>query len=97
MAALVFGGFLPGSAYSQQPAPASQEPGWIPVVIARGALREQIDATPIEERPYRPLHFYGNTIRRRHYRGTSMPRFGEVLATPARIMTPRSPSEVFEK
>ena len=34
------------------------EPGWLGVVIARGELREQIEATPILDRPYRPLHFY---------------------------------------
>lgn len=69
----------------------SEEPGWLPVVFARGALREEIDATPIELRPYRPLHFYGNTVRRLHYRGTPWPRFQEVLATPVRIV--RRPSQ----
>jgi hypothetical protein len=33
-------------------------------VVAFGAEREAIKRTPIEERPYRPLHFYGNTVRR---------------------------------
>ncbi len=56
-----------------QPARA-EEPGWSPVVIARGPQRAQIEATPIELRPYRPLHFYGNTLRRMHYRGTALPR-----------------------
>ena len=49
------------------------EPGWSPVVIATGAYRQQLQATPIELRPYRPFHFYGNTVRRRHYRGTVVP------------------------
>lgn len=60
------------------------EPGWLPVVIATGPLRTQIDATPIEQRPYRPLHFYGNTIRRVYYRGTPLPRVGEMAALPFR-------------
>jgi hypothetical protein len=30
--------------------------------------REQIKRTPIEQRPNRPLHVYGNSIRRRHQR-----------------------------
>lgn len=32
-----------------------------------------MDALPITERPYRPLHFYGNTVRRLHYRGQALP------------------------
>jgi hypothetical protein len=47
---------------------AAQEPGWSPVVVARGDMRRQIQATPILERPYRPMHFYGNAVRRAHYR-----------------------------
>ena len=39
------------------PASSAQEPGWSGVVIARGEMRQQIEATPILERPYRPLHF----------------------------------------
>lgn len=35
-------------------------------IIATGAEREQIRATPILERENRPLHFYGNTVRRIH-------------------------------
>lgn len=55
---------------------AAAEPGWSSVVIPTGEYREQIKSLPIEQRPYRPLHFYGNTIRRSHYRGNpiAMPR-----------------------
>ncbi len=52
------------------------EPGWSPVVIATGEYRESIRSMPIETRPYRPLHFYGNTRRRIHYRGTPFPWVG---------------------
>lgn len=38
-------------------------------VIARGAQREAIKSQPILKRQNRPLHFYGNTVRRRHARG----------------------------
>ncbi|MCB9922788.1 MAG: hypothetical protein H6822_11440 [Planctomycetaceae bacterium] len=38
-------------------------------VIARGAEREAIKSQHILDRPYRPGHFYGNTVRRRHARG----------------------------
>jgi hypothetical protein len=44
-----------------------------PGVIARGDERARLQNTPIEQRPYRPLHFYGNTVRRRHYRSVSRP------------------------
>jgi hypothetical protein len=37
-------------------------------VIAFGAERQEIRSTPILERENRPLHFYGNTVRRRHTR-----------------------------
>ncbi len=38
-------------------------------IIAFGETKRQIEATPILDRPYRPLHFYGNTVRRRNSRG----------------------------
>ena len=63
----------------------TQEPGWIPIVFAPSELQERIDATPIEQRPYRPLHVYGNTVRRVYYRGTPMPRFRELIALPVRV------------
>jgi len=42
-------------------------------IIAFGAERQQIRETPILERENRPLHFYGNTVRRRHTRQTTAP------------------------
>jgi len=42
-----------------------------PQIIARGENREQVQNTPILERPNRPLHVYGNTVRRRHHRSVS--------------------------
>lgn len=44
--------------------------GFDPRVITFGDARDQIKSTPIEKRPYRPLHVYGNSIRRRHSRTT---------------------------
>ena len=58
---------------------AAQEPGWSGNVIAFGQQRAQIEATPIIHRNYRPFHFYGNTVRRRYYRGTAVPRPNEVV------------------
>jgi len=53
---------LPGTA------PAASPSGFDPRVITFGAEREQIKSTPIEKRPNRPLHVYGNTVRRRNSR-----------------------------
>ena len=48
--------------------------GWLPVVVARGELKQEIESTPIVDRPNRPFHVYGNTVRRRYYRGAATPR-----------------------
>jgi hypothetical protein len=42
--------------------------------VVIGEARDKIKATPIEDRPYRPLHVYGNTLRRRHTRGSAQPQ-----------------------
>ncbi len=68
--------------------PAGSEPGWAPQVVLRGEERERLQATPILERPYRPLHFYGNTVRRLHYRGTPLPTVRETAELPV-LMTIR--------
>ncbi|MEO1991169.1 MAG: hypothetical protein ABGW78_04490 [Pirellulales bacterium] len=61
---------------SSKAAPAVGKTGFDPRIIAFGESREQIKNTPIEKRAYRPLHVYGNTVRRRHYRNapSSRPR-----------------------
>lgn len=48
--------------------------GFDPRIIMFGEAREQIQNTPIEQRPYRPLHVYGNTLRRRQSRSGSQSR-----------------------
>ena len=45
-----------------------------PRIVTFGESRDQIKATPITKRPNRPLHVYGNTVRRRHSRSPSSPR-----------------------
>ncbi|GDX95702.1 hypothetical protein LBMAG47_13660 [Planctomycetia bacterium] len=47
--------------------------GFDPRVVVIGEARDKLKATPIEDRPYRPLHVYGNTMRRRHTRATPQP------------------------
>jgi hypothetical protein len=44
-----------------------------PRVVTFGESREQIKSTPITQRPNRPLHVYGNTVRRRHQRAVTPP------------------------
>ena len=67
-----------------------------PVVPAGGEARltadqltrSHIRSLPIEARPNRPIHFYGNAVRRRHHRAASptptRPLPGPTMATPAR-------------
>ena len=61
---------------SSRPVRGNSPTGYSPVIIARGEYREQIKSMPIECRPNRPLHFYGNVVRRNYYRDSqpSTPR-----------------------
>lgn len=56
------------------PVAGAANTGFDPRIIAFGEAREQIQNTPIDQRPYRPLHVYGNTVRRRNNRATSTRR-----------------------
>ncbi len=67
----------------------SNEPGWLGVVVARGELKQWIDSTPIVDRPNRPFHFYGNTVRRQYYRGTAAPRPGDLVKGGAALVLKR--------
>lgn len=67
---------VPNRAAAAEP---SNEPGWLGVVVARGELKQWIDATPIVDRPNRPFHFYGNAVRREYYRGSAVPRPGDLV------------------
>jgi len=61
---------------------AQAEPSWGNRVILPPDERAKIKSQPIHQRPYRPLHVYGNAVRRRHYRGTAAPSvkdFGQGL------------------
>jgi len=49
-----------------------------PRVVTFGSEREQIKSIPIEKRPNRPLHVYGNSIRRRHDRAMQSSPRGDV-------------------
>ncbi len=68
---------------------SSAEPGWSPIVLPTGEYREQIKSMPIELRPYRPLHFYGNTIRRNYYRGNAAPMPRDIVTTATELIRPR--------
>ena len=48
---------------------SAREPGWSNQLILQGPARN----AGILHRPYRPFHFFGNTVRRIHYRGTILP------------------------
>ena len=79
-----------GTVASQSaPPPPPEEPGWLGIIIARGELKDRIESTPILERPYRPLHVYGNTMRRNHYRGAPVPKLKDVVRGAGSIVTNR--------
>ena len=59
----------------------TSEPSWTSRVIKRGDDRQATNSKDILKRPYRPMHFYGNTVRRRHYRGRARPTVRDVGAT----------------
>lgn len=48
-----------------------RETGFDPRIITFGAERDQLKSIPIEQRPNRPLHVYGNSVRRRQSRGSA--------------------------
>jgi hypothetical protein len=53
--------------------------GFDPRIVTFGDAREQIKSTPITQRPNRPLHVYGNAVRRRTQRAA-----GPTVARPVR-------------
>jgi hypothetical protein len=64
------------------------EPPWVSNVIAPPAVRTTLESTPIVDRPYRPMHVYGNTVRRIHHRGRALPAPAEVRGA-ARVVLRR--------
>ena len=45
------------------PTDAGSPTGWSPIILPTGSYRTQIKAMPIHQRPGRPFHIYGNTVR----------------------------------
>lgn len=72
---LIYAGVLSFASLTLQAeaAPPAAEPTWARSIIPTGQERAIVKSTPVELRPYRPLHIYGNTVRRRHYHGTAIP------------------------
>jgi hypothetical protein len=89
--AILFAAASTSSAASIEPAASAStsEPGWLGVVVARGELKQWIDATPIVDRPNRPFHFYGNAVRRQYYRGNSLPRPSDWVKSGAALINNR--------
>ena len=63
--------------------PGSHEPNWTYGIVRVGESRDAIKSMPITDRPYRPLHVYGNTVRRMHYRGTAVPAPRDIVGAGA--------------
>ena len=60
---------------------SAAEPQWTSQVVKRGEDRAKTNSTDILHRPNRPLHFYGNTVRRVHYRGQARPTVRDMQKT----------------
>lgn len=60
---------------------SAAEPQWTSQVVKRGEDRAKTNSTDILHRPNRPLHFYGNTVRRAYYRGSARPTIRDMQNT----------------
>lgn len=67
----------------------AQQPGWTGRVLKVGIDRQVTDSVDIVNRPYRPFHFYGNTVRRQHYRGFPLPLPRDVVMSAYAIVNNR--------
>lgn len=67
----------------------AQQPEWTGRVLKVGIDRQYTDSLDILERPYRPFHFYGNTVRRMHYRGFPLPLPRDFVMSANAIVTQR--------
>lgn len=70
------------------PLSSAAEPSWTANVVTPPHLRRAVAATPIEQRPYRPFHVYGNTVRRLYYHDRLLPTPWE-LAHASRVLVRR--------
>jgi hypothetical protein len=68
--------------------PVAAHPGWSPIILPTGQYRAEIKSMPIESRPYRPLHFYGNTVRRNYYQNLSAQSLGTQQPASPSIVSP---------
>ncbi len=75
----LFVSVLLGMVLLSQNVVSADEPNWYPFVVARGADRIAIQNTPVHQRPNRPMHIYGNAVRRSYQRGTAVPSPREIL------------------
>lgn len=67
----------------------AQQPEWTGRILKVGIDRQYTDSLDILERPYRPFHFYGNTVRRMHYRGFPLPLPRDFVMSANAIVTQR--------
>jgi hypothetical protein len=66
--ALLMGALLPACGLAAVPAEfvsRGSSAGFDPRIVTMGEARAEIKSKPITQRPNRPLHVYGNTVRRR--------------------------------
>lgn len=92
---LVVAGVVLASGWGMVGVGSAQEPAWYPAVIAPPEMRAQLQALPPEARPYRPLHFWGNTVRRVYFRGNPLPTPQDVFRSGELLLAPRVRGSAF--
>ena len=60
------------------PSLVAQEPGWSRSIIIVGPESDALNQIDPRLRPYRPFHFYGNSLRRAYYRGNPLPTLDDL-------------------
>jgi len=86
LALIVFATLVALTCEPQNSTASAREPNWASPIITPPRHRQMVENTPVHLRPNRPLHFYGNTIRRMHYRGEVLPRPRDAVNGTAAIL-----------
>ncbi len=76
------------NSYALDPSSPRLSPG----IIATPQERAQLRSIPIEQRPNRPLHFYGNTVRWMHQRSSQQAQRPLPSRGPSVYQPPLAPS-----
>lgn len=69
----------------------AQEPRWQGTVATAPDQQAAVQQLDIRFRPYRPFHFYGNTVRRIYYRGNPLPTPTDIVESSQALFANQPP------